>query len=124
MHKVTLSRQACDDRLAAERCRGERARMRWREGAELAVAWAREQASRAVTETERARSLAARGNRVTARTRAAAEGAAPGRYTEARRKVPNGERDVHARQCGGHVTVRASSVSQYPEPRDGSGHYQ
>ena len=96
-----------DDRLAAERCRGERARMRWRQGAKLAVAWAREQASRAATEAERARSLAARGDRVTARTRAAAEGAAPGRYTEARQKVPNGEREVHARQCGGHVTVRA-----------------
>ena len=50
-----------DDRLATARSRGERARMRWRHGAKLAVAWAREQASRAVTETERARSLAARG---------------------------------------------------------------
>ena len=88
-----------DDRLAAARSKGERARTRWREGAKLAVAWAREQASRAVTETERARSLAARGNRVTARTRAAAEGATPGRYTEARQRVPNGEREVHARQC-------------------------
>ena len=96
-----------DDRLAAARSKGERARTRWREGAKLAVAWAREQASRAATEAERARSLAARGDRVTARTRAAAEGAAPGRYTEARHKVPNGEREVHARQCGGHVTVRA-----------------
>ena len=96
-----------DDRLAAARSKGERARTRWREGAKLAVAWAREQASRAATEAERARSLAARGDRVTARTRAAAGGATPGRYTEARQKVPNGEREVHARQCGGHVTVRA-----------------
>ena len=95
-----------DDRLTAARSRGERARMRWRQGAKLAAAWAREQASRAATEAERARSLAARGDRVTARTRAAAGGATPGRYTEARQKVPNGEREVHARQCGGHVTVR------------------
>ena len=46
-----------DDRLAAARSRGERARMRWRHGAKLAVAWAREQASRAAAEAERARSL-------------------------------------------------------------------
>ena len=39
-----------DDRLAAARSKGERARTRWREGAKLAVAWAREQASRAATE--------------------------------------------------------------------------
>ena len=42
-----------DDRLAAARSKGERARTRWREGAKLAVAWAREQASRAATEAER-----------------------------------------------------------------------
>ena len=44
-----------DDRLAAARSRGGRARMRWRQGARLAVAWAREQASRAATEAERLR---------------------------------------------------------------------